>query len=301
MKNLLCTVFLLAAVAQPARSAVYVSESFTGTTANDWTFVNGMGDGPALTAASGIDLDGEGWLRLTADKLNQSSFVYYNQAIPTAGGLSFRFDFAIWGSRTSLADGFTLAIFNAAATPDAGGYGGSLGYAQRSGINGLAGGIVGFGFDSFGNFSNGTEGRVGGVGSRPNSIAIRGSMGADRTQGYRYITGTGSLASFGKPSAANRDAATVHSVRIDIESDKTVSILWKTEDEEEWTALIDDYQCNLVCPENIRFGFTAGTGSSYSNQEIRNISVASIPEPVALTLVLGFGCALLAGRRLFGK
>ncbi len=189
MKNLLCTVFLLAAAAQPARSAVYVSDSFAGTSANDRTFVNGMGDGLALTAASGIDLDGEGWLQRTQDDNNQSSFVNYNQAIPTAGG------------------------------PE----------------------------------------------KTPNSIA-------------------------------NRDAATVHSARIDIESDKTVSILWETEDEEEWTALTDEYQCHLAYPENIP---TAGTGSSTSNQEVRNISVASIPEQLSVTLILGVGCALLTGRRLF--
>lgn len=277
---LLCQIVVMSAVAQ----TTYVSSDFRGGTASDWTFVTGQGDGPALTAASGADPDGDGWLRLTKDAVNQSSFVYYNNAIPTSGGLIFTFDLVIWGSRSSLADGLTLAIFDANVTPSAGGYGGSLGYAQRSGIMGLAGGIAGFGFDVFGNYSAATEGRIGGPGKRVNSVAIRGSMGADRNSGYEYITGTGSLNTFSTPSASSRDAATIHTIRITIPTDRRVSVEWMAEGEE-WETLIDQFECSLTCPEEIRFGFTAGTGSSYANQEVRNLSVTNIPEPASIYLI----------------
>ncbi len=283
-KHILLLLLSLSAGVGRSSQTTYVSSDFKGTQASDWTFVTGLGDGPALTAASGVDPDGQGWLRLTKDAGNQSSFVYYNNAIPTAGGLIFTFDLVIWGSRSSLADGLVLAIFDANVTPSAGGYGGSLGYAQRSGIQGLAGGIAGFGFDVFGNYSAATEGRVGGPGRTANSVAIRGSMGADRNSGYEYITGTGSLEAFAKPSATSRDQATIHTVRITIPTDRRISIDWK-EEGEAWVTLIDQYACNLTCPEEIRFGFTAGTGASYANQEVRNLSVTNIPEPASVLLI----------------
>jgi hypothetical protein len=283
-----------------AGAEIYLAEDFKGTTADDWTFVTGLGAGASLTAASGVDEVGDGWLRLTGDTYNQASFVYYNNAISTANGLVFEFDFVTWSGTATFADGFTLAIFDADATPDAGGFGGSLGYAQRSGIEGLAGGIVGFGFDEFGNFANGTEGRVGGVGKTPNAITIRGSMGETRSDGYEYITTTGTLDAFTTGSIDDRADATIHSVRITIPIDKKLSIEWKVEGDEDYTTLIDEYQCSLSCPSNILFGFTSGTGSVTANHEVRNISVSSvIPEPASILMILVAGVTGLWIRRRF--
>jgi len=285
MKCLLWFVVLVAGVMNaPGQVVSYVGEDFRGTSAPDWTFVTSQGSGAALTG--GVeDPDGDGWLRLTKDLHNQASFVYYNNTLPTDKGLVFTFDLVIWGSRSNLGDGLTLAIFDAAATPSAGGYGGSLGYSKRSGIEGLAGGIVGFGFDVFGNYSNPTEGREGGPGRVANSVAARGSMGEDRNSGYEYVTGTGSLVSFSTPSATGRDQATIHSVRITIPTDKILTLEWKEEGQSDWTVLIDQYPCQLDCPEAVRFGFTAGTGSLAANQEIRNLLVTSVPEPAGVFLL----------------
>ena len=291
-KHWLPVLLVLSALNATGQTKTYVNESFRGTTALDWTFVAGQGDGPKLTAAENWDGDGLGWLRLTQNVANQSSFVYYNNPIPTGEGLVFTFDLVIWGSRISLADGLTLAIFDAAVSPAAGGYGGSLGYAQRSGIPGLAGGVVGFGFDVHGNYSAATEGRVGGPGKIANSVAIRGSMGANRNSGYEYLTGTGTLDRFSTPLATSRDAATVHTVRITIPTDRNVSVEWKEEGDLSWTTLIDRFQCGLTCPEEVRFGFTAGTGAVYSNQEIRNLTVTNIPEPGGV-LLLGLSAAVV--------
>ncbi len=64
-----------------------------------------------------------------------------------------------------------MVLWDGQATPIAGGWGGSLGYAQHTafGSVGMNGGYTAFGFDTYGNFSNPIEGRVGGPGFRPYS------------------------------------------------------------------------------------------------------------------------------------
>lgn len=270
-----------------------LKEDFTGGTVDDWTFVTGQGSGASLTAAAGGPdaAAGEGWLRLTEDSDDQASFVYYDHPFSTQDGLHIDFDFVIWSETSGVADGFTLGLFDATVTPEAGGYGGSLGYAQRDGgIDGLAGAVVGVGFDAFGNFASASEGRQGGPGKTPNAITLRGSVGSDRSEGYGYITTTGTLDQFSTAQIDSRDQATIHSVRVTFLPTKQISV---TLDDE---ILIDNFQCSLTCPIDVRLGFTAGTGSVTANQEIRNLSVFSaIPEPSSATLtavILGLACCL---------
>jgi len=136
MANVTSAVVALVLLFAPAAQAQYtfLNQPFTGTTAPDWTFVNAAGDGPRLTAAqpNPIDTNGNGWLRLTANKQNQNSFVYYNNPIPTAFGLEINFTFVIWTPNAEDADGFAIVLFDNNAIPAAGGWGGSLGYAQHS-------------------------------------------------------------------------------------------------------------------------------------------------------------------------
>ncbi|MDD2600214.1 MAG: autotransporter-associated beta strand repeat-containing protein [Kiritimatiellae bacterium] len=234
----------------------------------------GGADGFSQNAPGQRDADGEGWLRLTHDLQNQSSFVYYTNSVPTIDGLVFSFDFVVWKPASSpAADGFVLALFNPTNMPSAGGYGGSLGYSKRDGIPGLSQAVVGFGFDAHGNFSNPSEGRVGGPGRRENSIAIRGPMGATRNDGYDYITGTAPLDAFHSKSTESRTNAVIHSARISIAPDKTVSIAW-TDQLGNWHKLVWE-DCDLPCPERVMLGFTAGTGGGTANQEIRHLTVTS--------------------------
>lgn len=256
--------------------SVLLEQTFSGTTANDWIFVAGNGSQlPSLTADTGIDDPGEGWLRLTNDLSNQSTFSYYNIPISSENGMVFNFDFAIWTTEARNAgDGFTLSIFAPPAeneTVEAGGYGGSLGYAQRFNDPGLSNALLGVGFDPFGNFSEGREGRVGGPGRRPDSIAIRGPMGEDRQSGYEYIQGTGSLDPFFTRDAEDRSEVTTHSARIEVSPDRTLSVSW-TDANGVWEKLVLE-DCDLPCPEEVMFGFTAGTGNARSNQEIQNLIV----------------------------
>src|SRR5690606_17588280 len=76
------------------------------------------------------------------------------------------------------ADGITFFLFDATASGSfiTGGFGGSLGYAQRAdqGLPGLSKGYLGIALDEFGNFSNSLQGRVGGPGRQSGSVTLRG-------------------------------------------------------------------------------------------------------------------------------
>jgi hypothetical protein len=190
-------VFLLLVVFPFISSAasILLEENFRGTKAPDWTLTNSA----QLTAATGIDPAGSGFLRLTSAQNNQVGFAFNNTAVPFGYGLDIQFRYAIWGGTG--ADGIALVLFDGDTTPTKGGaYGGSLGYAQRTGVAGLAGGILGIGLDEFGNFANPTEGRQGGPGFIKNTVTIRGP--GDGTANaknifdqfnYAYLTSSGRL------------------------------------------------------------------------------------------------------------
>lgn len=132
-----------------------------------------------------------GYLRLTNNTGNNAKAVTVPAIFPAAGNyISVEFQqFAYNGSG---ADGIamTLSDYSVPAVPGA--YGGSLGYAQETGIHdGFAGGWLGVGLDEYGNYQNTNEGRLGGPGFTVESVGARGS-GSGQT-GYRWLGGTGTL------------------------------------------------------------------------------------------------------------
>lgn len=141
------------------------SEAFTGTSAAGWIGVtDGTSPGPRLTAdtvpdpadpeygAPQIDAVGDGWLRLATTTNNQANAVTLDTAVPSAGDtVTIRFDFTMWdGTNPTPADGLSVFAydatqngpFSANGTFTTGGYGGSLAYAMRTGINGMPGDIL---------------------------------------------------------------------------------------------------------------------------------------------------------------
>jgi len=158
----------------PAQFIYY--EGFNETTAPGWEYVqdsSGTSPGPRLTAetapdtsdpefgAGTIDSAGSGWLRLATNNNNQANAVAFDTAIPSSGAnIKIGFDYTMWGGGSD-ADGITVFLWDAGVDFDPGAFGGSLGYAQRTGVDGLSGGYIGVGLDAWGNFSNDTEGRSG--------------------------------------------------------------------------------------------------------------------------------------------
>lgn len=134
-------------------------------------------------------------LRLTDNSNNVATSVHLGRSFAAAGNrVVIEFDNIAYGG--SGADGIALALSASGIPPVAGAYGGSLGYAQRTGVNGFAGGWLGVGFDEYGNFANPTEGRSGGPGQVVDSVTVRGSYTGSTpgTTGYGFHRNSGTLA-----------------------------------------------------------------------------------------------------------
>ncbi len=185
---------LISGVAARAQ-IVEINQSFTNSTAPGWVF-GGTGYTPTLTAATGTDPVGSGWLRMTTAAQNEATYAYDATPFASANAtITAQFNYASYGGTG--ADGITFFLADASQPFAVGAYGGSLGYAQKTAaggatnINGMAGGYLGLGIDEFGNYSNPTEGRIGGPGFIPDAIAVRGP--GSGLAGYNYLGGTTAL------------------------------------------------------------------------------------------------------------
>ncbi len=147
-----------------------------------------------LTAAQGIDVAGQGYLRLNENATNSIGYVYGQDSFPSNYGLTVSFEFFSWklgATSTNQADGMTFFLFDASVNSfRPGGTGGSLGYAQYYQTPGLAKGYIGISIDAFGNFSSASDGnKNGGPGQQRGSVAIRGPGNGKAVTDYVYQTG----------------------------------------------------------------------------------------------------------------
>lgn len=159
-----------------------------------------IGDNATLTAATGVDPNGNGWLRLTNSSSSQKGYMYVQESFPTSLGVIADFEYVSWRSSNDSflgADGLTFFLFDGSITDTnfkLGGYGGSLGYATYSNpanTTGLSGGYIGVGFDEYGNYARAAENRNGGTsGMVPNAIVLRGPTSATYTASNPYLTHT---------------------------------------------------------------------------------------------------------------
>jgi hypothetical protein len=186
-------------------------EPFKNSTTRANTEFGGDPNRAFLTAGSG-DPEGEGFLRLTNNNLDQRGYVFIDLPFSSAYGIKVSFEyFAYGGITTTAADGISFFMFDGKIGPSdfqIGGLGGSLGYSPwRMSSNltpipdqpGLKGGYIGIGFDALRNWGNEYEGRYGGFkdptatgfGGVPderqyyNTIAVRGRA----SENYQFIDG----------------------------------------------------------------------------------------------------------------
>ena len=219
-------------------------------------------------------------LRITDASGNVATAASLRRFFPGADNrVVVEFDYLAYGGNG--ADGVAVTLSDGNVTPVAGGFGGSLGYAQRSGINGFAGGWLGVGIDEFGNFSNPSEARVGGPGFRVDSVALRGS-GAGTT-GYPYLAGTATLTpgvdvSGATPGPNHRYRITVDNrtgvvAGAQVSVQRNVGAGFVT-----LVAPFNIYTANpsqAAVPENFRLSLTGSTGGSTNIHELDNLQVCA--------------------------
>jgi len=312
MRNRAIWAVLLAACAVPwSRGQLVYEESFRTDDAAGWVFIQGdTAPGPRLTAGAtpygtapygsgddpevgGVQIDsqGQGWLRMATTTGNQANSAFLNLALPAAGTrVQFDFNIAFWGDQGSNegGDGLVVALSDANLPYNAGAFGGSLGYAQKTGIDGLSGGYVGVGLDVFGNYTNPTEGRDGGPGFNENEVSVRGP--GSGTTGYEYIGGTadtpggmdaiiaGTNDQLDFPTYSSRpdqDAADWRRVRVIIDENDEVSAYIEFGYGTGYQTLFTGIDLTAFGdrPEEFRIGFSSGTGSANQVYEVRDLRV----------------------------
>jgi len=224
--------------------------------------------------------------RLTDATFNQTAFLPLANAtgnalatIPSNAGISVTFDFYAYGGTGGDGISFFLAD-GAQPLNQAGGFGGSLGYASiltNAGVTpGIAGGYIGVGFDEFGNFSSNAEGRKGGSGSSPESIAVRGSAATN----YNFLGNALSPIRLDNPgpTATRANSKRTAQVTLSPTGDLQVSIDANqnglfTDPGETVIALNVVNSGNGSLPSTFHFGFAASTGGSNNIHEVGNVVV----------------------------
>lgn len=220
-------------------------------------------------------------LRLTDDTDNVSTAATFQRLFPSRNNLiTVEFAYNAYSNKPSRgADGIAVILSDGSVTPQPGAFGGSLGYAQKTGISGFAGGWLGIGLDEYGNYSTSGEGRIGGAREGiSDAIAIRGAS----TTGYDYLEGTGTLQTGIDVSRASPTAGPNHRYRITIDSRESgrtlVSVGRDTSGGTNYSALlerVDVHSKQPALPEDFWLSFTGSTGSQVNIHEIDDLRVCA--------------------------
>lgn len=217
-------------------------------------------------------------LRLTDNSGNVATGATLQRLLPAADNF-VQLQFKYYAYNGSGADGIAVTFSDAAVTPQPGGYGGSLGYAQLNGTSGFSGGWLGIALDEFGNFSNPTETRNGGPGARQDSVSIRGS-GAGTT-GYRYLSGTAANLSPGVDSTSTA-VGPGHTYRITLDSRTTGKTMVTVERNtgSGFVTLIPTFDAQAQAgqadlPSDFFMSLTGSTGGSNNIHELDDFQICA--------------------------
>jgi gliding motility-associated-like protein len=244
----------------------------------------------------------DGVLRLTENQTNQRGYVYVDIPFPSVFGIKASFEyFSYGGDIVNRADGISFFLFDADVPVfTAGGFGGSLGYAQKGNDPGLSRAYIGIGFDEFGNFGNTAENKVGGFPGAgtdlvPDAIAIRGP--GNGTSGYAFLvgrktmlTGNDGLSPGGQFPISSGGPGTnrvtdpnlpgYRKVFLDLQPkpDGTgyfvkLQMRVTTAQGQPRMVTIFDRPYDFPAPKNLKIGFAASTGGFTNFHEIKNLLV----------------------------
>jgi MSHA biogenesis protein MshQ len=259
--------------------------------------VAGIGYTPTVVTTPAVSTNR---LRLNDNAGNRATFAQIKKWFPAANNkVVVEFDFFAWGGSGNGGDGIAVVFSDASVSPSPGGYGGSIGYANRSGSNGFGGGWLGIGLDEFGNFQSTGESRRGyptgytpppganvaaSSGAKANSVAVRGSGSGQA--GYVLLANTGTLTTSVKTGTTTTDSATKHRYRITLDHSNSVNAFVTVERDttgagSSYAIVIPAFDVKAAnsgqaaIPTNMLLSFTAGTGGSTNNHEIANVKICA--------------------------
>jgi gliding motility-associated-like protein len=295
VKQIFYFLLVLALWLPPARVAAQIGfpycESFQTASTQARTIIGGNAQ---LVLGAGV-------LRLTNNQTNQRGFVYLDVPFPSTYGLKAEFEYFSYGSNNQ-GDGFAAFLFDG-DTPvfNAGGFGGSLGYAPRNQEPGLSNAYLGIGFDEYGGFGTSQEGRTGAFatldqnGRAPDAIVLRGPS----IQGYPFVVGrrtnevgpaknglnpgdqfTISSGGLGTTRVTDRNKPGYRKVFLELQPNLNGPGFFlklrtevTTEPNKPRIVTIFDGAYQFVAPKNLKIGFASSTGGSTNFHEIRNLIV----------------------------
>lgn len=280
-----------------------ISETFMGGSAPGWIF-----GGSTTLTSGGADPAGQGWLRLTPAAGNQAGYAYYDTAYSTANGFVIEFEYGSWGGTS--ADGFVVFLFDGdTPTFNIGDFGGSLGYANGcSPTAGLSGAYIGIALDEYGNFTNpGDRCKNGGPGQRANSVTIRGEgNGVDNGTNYTYLTHNqlptatqridcpSSLCGTSRPLASSYYRQ-VRITMFPVGGTYNVMVEMRFDTGDSYETVINTYALPTPIYPELKIGFSASTGGSTNNHEIRNLTINVFDKLADKVATGGFTGPLFAG------
>ncbi|CAN7340035.1 MSHA biogenesis protein MshQ [Pseudomonas sp. LjRoot71] len=217
-------------------------------------------------------------MRLTDNTGNVATGATLQRLLPATGNF-VQVQFKYYAYNGNGADGVAVIFSDASITPQPGGYGGSLGYAQLNGTSGFAGGWLGIALDEYGNFSNPTETRIGGPGLRQDSVSIRGS--GSGTSNYRSLAGTAANLNPGV-DVSGATPGPGHIYRITLDSRTTGSTLVSVERNtgSGFSTLIAPFNAmanvnQTALPSDFFVSLTGSTGGSNNIHELDDFQVCA--------------------------
>ena len=217
-------------------------------------------------------------LRMTDNTGNVATAATLQRLLPATGNF-VQVQFKYYAYNGNGADGMAVIFSDASITPQPGGYGGSLGYAQLNGTSGFAGGWAAIALDEYGNFSNPTETRIGGPGLRQDSVSVRGS--GSGTTNYRYAAGTSANLSPGIDVSGSTPGPG-HTYRITLDSrvsGKTM-VMVERNTGSGFTTLISSFDIRTTTnqaalPSDFFLSLTGSTGGSNNIHELDDLQVCA--------------------------
>lgn len=242
---------------------------------------------PSTSDSTGIvpRIVDSGRLRLTDNTGNNAKAITVPGIFPAAGNY-ISVEFQLYAYNGTGADGVAVTLSDYAVPAVPGAFGGSLGYAQKTGISGFAGGWLGVALDEYGNFANSSEGRIGGKSAStlyPQWIGVRGS--GSGTNGYNWIGGT--LVSPNIDSRNSTTAAPGHGYQVIVDArgytpqTKIASLEVKRDTGTGYNSQISIPNIYTVSggqtavPDNWQISFTGSTGGSTNIHEIGNVRICA--------------------------